>query len=82
MASDNQSHTRQLLEIQQAYAQISRVEQMIADLELECQMNEMTIGNVSVINDEVRIKIETAQSILHTLRVDLTARESMYLRSC
>lgn len=71
-------HARQLFEMQQVRNQIALAEQRRVELELECQMNEMAIGNISTIDDQTRAKIETMDWILHMLRTDLTARERIF----
>lgn len=81
MASNIQYNDRQQFEIQLVQAQIARVEQKIAELELECQMTEMTLGTINEIDEEARIKIEVHSGVLNMLRADLAAREHAFAQS-
>ncbi len=69
---------RQKFEMEQVYKQIANAEQCRTELELECQMNEMAIGNVSVIDTKTRAKIEEMDWRLQMLRADLAARKRIF----
>lgn len=81
MQSNTTPYERQQFEMQQVREQIAMLKQQLAELEIECQMNEMTIDNVTTVDEEARAKIENLNCVLQMFHADLAARERVFAQS-
>lgn len=71
----------QFLVIQRSRAQVVDAERKLTEMELECQISEMTVGAVGAPNNNLREAIEIKTIVLQMLRADLAARENIFARS-